>query len=100
LISVARALDPAANPWKEYPVAASKAGAISFSITLTREPAYRTSTGPDPLATVEADGTVVTGTDVGAVDLFELPQAAASSETVAHSIISRLGRIMNSNSSR
>jgi hypothetical protein len=85
---VASAVDPAENPVKVYPVAALKAGPISFSITLTSDPAYSTSTGPDPLAAVEvgvvdaaADGAEVVGV-VGVVValelLLELPQADAT----------------------
>lgn len=39
LIWVANAEDPAEKPVKVYPVAALKAGPISFSITLTSDPA-------------------------------------------------------------
>ncbi len=70
-------------------MAASNPGPICFSITLTSEPAYRTSTGPEPRAVVdggEVDGAAaaavvgVGGVVVGADDLLELPQAPASSE--------------------
>ena len=47
----------------------------------TSEPAYRTSTGPEPMA-AEVGG----ASEVGAVVLLELPHAAATSATPTRSV--------------
>jgi hypothetical protein len=49
----------------------------------TNDPAYRTSTGPDPVAAAVDGVADVVGAArvVGGVDVLELPQAAATSDT-------------------
>ena len=61
-------------------------GPICFSITFTNEPAYKTSTGPDPFAVVALGVDVVAGVDPVVVDadLLELEHAAPRTDKPAN----------------
>src|SRR5215469_15723936 len=55
-MSVARAFEPAEYPVIVYPELVWNCGPKTFCMKFTSDPAYRTSTGPDPVADAEAAG--------------------------------------------
>src|SRR5437588_9363752 len=83
LISAARSFEPAEKPVTLYPVACWKAGPTCFCIRPTSDPAYRTLTGPDPVADEKAEGDPAAEVrlappEAALDDLDELQPAAAS----------------------